>query len=146
MDNQIPSKERGEEFIKAIVKAAMVSLISIGVKTEVNINRFMIRFEEEVEKRLKEIGMMKDEEPTTPAILKIDKVDTQENIPQKDSSQEDIEKLKLHPFTIKSLRAANINTILELIEAMQKDDLSKIKGIKEKSAEKIRQAIKNYKA
>ncbi len=137
MDKPETPKERGQEFIKAIVKSAMVALISIGVKTEDNINRFMIRFEEEVEKRLKDIGMMAIDEPTpspTPA-----------QVSQRDPSTVDIKELKLPFYVLSPLKKAGITTYLQLLEAMQKDDLTKIKGIKETSAEKIREAVKNYK-
>ena len=148
MDKVNTPEQRGEAFLKAIVKAAIIALFSIGVKSETVVNRFMIRFEEEVERRMKELGLMATAEPAQPesgatTVTKGDFSSTTEVI---DESKVDIKEIKLHPFIIKALIASGINTLNDLRTAMQKDDLTKIKGIKEKSAEKIREAVKNYQA
>ncbi len=152
-----PDIKRGEDFMRAIVKASLYGLFSIGVRSQANIDRFIVAFTTKVESELEKLGITQPDNISVPP-QKTPTPDANPTAPVNGTHQPavttpppsnpnllaNIKELKLHPFIIKSLELANINTIEQLMSEMQKRPLTEIKGIKEKSQEQIRVAIKNY--
>ncbi len=145
------SIERGKNFMKTIVKASLKALFSIGVRSQTNVDKFIVVFTDTVEDELNKLGLIPKpvvtekliEPPKT--ISEPTQTTSPPPAPTKDPDlQADIKVLGLYPFLTKNLRIANINTVEQLIAEMQKRPLTEIKGIKEKAQAKITEAIKNY--
>ncbi len=148
------SIERGEAFMKAIVKASLIGLFSIGVRSQTNIDKFIVVFTDTVENELNKLGLIpkNKSEPEEKKPIEQHKTISQSTqtisitpAPIKEPDlQADIKVLRLYPFLTKNLHTAGINTVGELLSEMQKRPLTEIKGVKEKAQAKITEAIKNY--
>ena len=155
MDNK-PDPKKGEDFMRAIVKASLYGLFAIGVRSQKNIDDFIVAFTSKVESELTKLGMIpavKKDLPGPPKTISqsIQAISTTSSHPvpitpfnSNHPNTSGIEVLKLHHFIIKNLKKANINTVEQLIGEMQKRPLTEIKGIKNKAQDRIREAVKNY--
>ena len=136
MDNT----QKSQEFLRAIVKAALFSLFAIGVKSPEYVERFSVAFQNALEKNLALLPQPQD-------TIKPEVVSKKNSIPvpvRGDSSKEDISTIIKNPLLRKSLYNAGITTIEQLITRGQQADYKEIKGIKAKSVTKILEAIKKW--
>lgn len=137
-----PKPEKGEAFMKAVVKASLYALFSIGVRSQVNIDRFVIAFTENLEKNLEIVGMRPQaQEPEVSEVEPIPEatVSTGTSDPKKD----DLSIIK-SPLIKKALEKMGIDTMTKLITTMQQKDLTTIKGIGKKSVDEIRKAVTKW--
>ena len=133
MDDQ----KRGEEIMQAVFKASMQALFSIGVKSPEYVDKFTLNFSEALDREFLKIGLF---QPQTEAQQDsaVGQAVSQDVGPDISSSIKD---LKLQNFIIHHLKKAGITTIEELMTRMQQEALTDIKGIKEKSAKQILEAL-----
>ena len=131
--------KRTEEFIRAIVKAALSSLFTIGIKSPEYVERFSVAFQNALEKNL---ALLQPQDTIKPEVV------PENNIVQApttgDKKKEDISTIIKNPFLKKALRNAGIDTIEQLITFGQQSDYAKIKGVKAKSVVTILGAIKKW--
>lgn len=130
--------EKGEQIIKSVYKAAISALMAIGVKSAVNIERFTQEFSIALDKEFLKIGLM----PQTAIPIVSDREKPQEI--NKKNITDPIDTLGIHHLTLGWLKKAKILTIGDLMTFMQKDSLVTIKGIKEKAAKSILEALKTW--
>lgn len=136
MDNT----KRTEEFIRAIVKAALSSLFTIGIKSPEYVERFSVAFQNALEKNLTLLPQPQD-------TIKPEVVPENNSVQAPttgDKKKEDISTIIKNPFLKKALRNAGIDTIEQLITFGQQNDYTKIKGVKAKSVVTILGAIKKW--
>ena len=137
-----PDPAKGQEFMKAVVKASLWGLFAIGVRSQQNIDKFVVAFTENLNKSLERMGLNKSgwSKPDT-----IDQPESDVPIkPEEQSETTDLSLTDLDPEIVKLLKSAGINTPDELTMEMQKRDLKEIKGIDDKSVDKIRKAVAGW--
>ncbi len=61
----MPDIKRGEQFMKAVVKASLYALFSIGIRSSEMIDRFVISFTENFEKQME---LIRSEPVGTPPV------------------------------------------------------------------------------
>ena len=135
MDNT----QKTQDFFRAIVKAALSSLFTIGIKSPEYIERFSIAFQNALEKN---ISLLQPQEAIKPEV--VPEKNSVEAPARGDKSKEDISIIIKNPLLKKSLRNAGIDTIEQLITFGQQNDYAKIKGVKAKSVTIILDAIKKW--
>ncbi len=165
-----PNIEKGEAFMKAVVKASLYALFAIGVRSQVNIDRFVIAFTESLEKNLETAGIVAPLKTVGPIMLPTKEPDKDQGsvtvgvAPQaqepKVSEVEPTPEVTESPVTSvpekddlstirnvvirKALKKAGIDTMDKLITEMQQKDLTTIKGIGKKSVDEIREAVSKW--
>lgn len=145
-----PNIERGEAFMKAVVKASLYALFAIGVRSQANIDKFIVAFTESLEKNLEIAGItpapkgvstvgQEVETPSGPV------TDVTESPVTSDLGEKDLIRVIIkNALTRKALNDAGIYTVNQLLTRMQKKDLIEIKGIAKKSAENIKEAVAKW--
>lgn len=135
--------KRGEEILKAVFKASLIALFAIGVRSPGYVDKFTLAFSEALDKEFLKIGLISANE-------------IQGNIARSDSppfsspgslekvkkTSDPINTLKLHHLTKSALTKQGINTVEELMDRMQKDPLTYIKGISSKRANEILNSLR----
>ena len=134
--------DKGQAVMKAVIKASLYGLFAIGVRSQANIDRFIVAFTNKFEEQMEALGITQEKE-TIPNSTPLPPTNTPVP-PAPPPLDADIKVLKLHPQMAGSLRKANINTVEQLVAEMQKRPLTEIKGIKERGQEMIREAVKKY--
>lgn len=145
-----PSEEAmdisGEKIIKSVYKASLVALFSIGVTSPDNVEKFTASFTRALDKEFLKIGLL-PHIGGTPRTEPYPTTDTeslnQEDVTKANKSLDDsLDKLQLLNIVKVRLRKQGFETIGQLMTAMQKEPLTSITGIKEKSALQIIEALK----
>ena len=121
--------QKGQAIVKAITKAALRALFSIGVKSPYYVDRFVVAFSEAIEEEWNKLPV----EPTEPV---------QQN--QVTKEEDNLALIIENTMIQKALRKAGIDTIEKLITKGQQDDYVSIKGIGRKSADDITERIKKW--
>ena len=132
-------QKRGEEIINSVFKTAILALFRIGVRSPENIEKFYVAFKEEMDKEFLKIGLFQPHIQEEAQEIPVGS--GQSSAPVK-SISEPIEVLGLKPLIVYNLEKIGIITIEQLMEAMQKQSLTELKGIKEKSAKQILERLK----
>ena len=138
-----PSIERGQAFMKAVVKASLYGLFAIGVRSQANIDKFVVAFTENLDKNLQILGitpMVAEAKPAVPTT----KLEEAKPVEPRFENPSKVEELHLMPKTLEALRKAKITTVDQLITEMQKRDLKEIKGIDDKAVAEIREAVAKW--
>lgn len=149
----------GEQFMKAVTKASLNALFAIGVRSEENINKFIIAFTENLDKSFIDLGIV----PTEPAQPQIEKSEGVEATPKlvespttKDTTKDDVtvakdkfglplvKNLGIDIRLIDILEKTKIHSIEELELEMGKRSLTEIVGITEQDEKDIREALKTW--
>lgn len=126
--------KKGEEIIKAVFKASLQALFAIGVKSPEYVDAFTLKFSDALDREFMKIGLTSEKSDET-----VQQVPPP-SIPHDTSVS--IKVLSLQPFTMNSLKKNDIITIQDLMTIMQKDSLTTLKGIKEKSAKEILEKLR----
>lgn len=167
--NNNEDAESGKRIIMAVYKAAITSLVQLGVTSEANVNRFSQLLDTNLAIQFEKIGLLPKEPPVSVPHTEVPQPDdppssiddtTHEGtygneVPGKTTYPPlkvhtrpgiaaEIKELGLHPFTVRKLNQNGIFTIEELLATMQQDDLTSLKGIKEKSAQEIVTKVKAW--
>ena len=142
------NEKRGEEIIKAVYKASLTGLFAIGVRSPQYVNSFTLAFTEALDKEFLKIGLLSaDSIQVQQKPLLVDKPqpepESNTTLPNK-SVEDSIDALGLNALTQSYLLKAHITTISKLMESMQKDSLTAIKGIGKKSAHQILTALERW--
>ena len=135
-----PNTQKSQDFFRAIVKAALSSLFSIGIKSPEYIERFSVAFQNALEKNL---ALLPQPQDTVKSTVVPEKNSVEAPV-KADKSKEDISTIIKNPLLRKSLYNAGIQTIEQLIIYGQQSDYATIKGVKTKSVTIILEAIKKY--
>lgn len=163
MDDQAQI-EKGQAIIKAVYKASLKALFAIGVKSPENVDKFSLHFSQELDKEFLKIGLFESpiggtarENPYPSSYsekindgLTIEsigiKYDDVKNIPtpKLKNTKVSVKALGLTPLTVATLKRAGILTVEELMDIMQKDSLTSIRGIAEKTAQEILQKFAKW--
>ena len=130
MDDQ----KRGEEIMQAVFKASMQALFSIGVKSPEYVDKFTLNFSEALDREFLKIGLFQPHEAQQDSAVG-------QAVSQDAGPDISIDTLGLKPLINFHLKKAGITTIEELMTRMQQEALTDIKGIKEKSAKQILEAL-----
>lgn len=113
----------GEQILRTFVKASLRALFAIGVKSQTNIDTFVKVFSEEVTKEWEKL----------PSDVQVT-----------DKPKEDISTIIRNTMIVRALKTAGIETVEQLVARGQQEPFTSIKGIKDKSANIILQAIKKW--
>lgn len=157
---------RGQEIMQAVFKASMQALFAIGVKSSDNVDKFTLHFSNALDKEFLKIGLLpnqvdqieaqdstsfgQDDTALSPGPNINTGADEATVGEVKKGYYPDltpvlaIENLKLKPLVAYHLKKAGITTIDELMTRMQQVALTSIKGIKEKSAKQILEALATW--
>lgn len=133
--------EQGSKIIKSVYKASIKALFAIGVKSPEYVDKFTLNFSQELDREFLKIGLFEKPLEGTVELVAPDIVVTRSTYPPLGDKNGDIKQnvtaLGLNPVIVSHLKRANILTIEELMTIMQKDSLTTIRGIAEKSAKEI---------
>lgn len=137
-----PNAQKGQEFMKAVVKASLYALFSIGVRSQVNIDKFITAFTENLDKSFKDLGMIKE-------VPMVGSSSGQEAVPPSEPLTDEqaplISTIIENTMILKALKKEGITKVSDLILEMSKRDLTEIKGIGKKSMDIIRKEISEWK-
>lgn len=136
MDDQAQI-EQGSKIIRAVYKASLKALFAIGVKSPDNVDKFSLHFSQELDKEFLKIGLF--EKQSSEKIAGFAEVTHVEppRFKVDPRLEESVKTLGLSPITVATLKRAKILTIEELMNIMQKDSLTSIRGIGDKTAKEI---------
>lgn len=131
-------QERGAEIIQAVYKASLRALFAIGVKSPDYVESFSLHFTNALDREFLKIGLFQpndapkqtNSEPSGPVEAPLKNLD------------EPIADLRLMTVVRLRLQKAGIKTVGDLMNYMQKEPLTSIVGVKEKSAKHILEKLK----
>ncbi len=146
----------GEAIVKSVYKASLLALFAIGVKSPENVEKFTASFTQALDREFLKIGLLPKpqeslkEQHQRYAGIKTDPAKwppapydpPMEDVPPVKSLDDPLDKLQLITIIKVRLRKQGIDTIGQLMTRMQKEPLTAITGIKEKSATHILAALK----
>ncbi len=119
-----PDTKRGMEFMRVVVKSALFALFAIGVRSTENIEKFVAAFEKALDRGLESSGFIPQEAEVKISI--------------------DLKNVITNNIMRSVLNKNGIYTVDDLINEMQKRDLTTLHGIGTRSADVIGKALKQW--